>query len=153
MTRVNAGQVIEEGVNGCQPRVPSRHAVFAHAFQVVQEVAKGIGGQVFQTQGGRGLSMPATNKLQKKLQRIAVGHHGVTAEAALGHEVLLEEPTNNRCDLKLGHALSFWSTAERRSESESVGPPAPTTLLWREDKLRCRRWCCAPNTLRAVEAW
>src|SRR5512139_4030199 len=126
MTRVNAGQVIEEGMDGCQPGVSSRHTVFADALQVIQKATNGICGQVFQGQGRGGLLNSATDELQKELQRIPVGQHGMTTEATLGEQVLLEEPAKGRADVTFGHGYSFGSVVGQRSGTGTADPRAPT---------------------------
>ena len=94
MTRVNAGQVIEEGMNGSQPGVASRHTVFADPLQMIQEAANRRRQSGLPMSGRCRFSVPAADELQKELQGVPVGQHRMAAEAALGHQVLLEEAAN-----------------------------------------------------------
>src|ERR1039457_7617312 len=94
MTRVKAGQVMEKSMEGGQPGVSRRDAVFADTLQMFQEGANRVGAQVCQRQGGADFLMLAAHELQKELQSIPVSQHGMAAEAALSKQVLLEEPAN-----------------------------------------------------------
>src|ERR1019366_10879 len=140
-------------MEGGQPGVSRRDAVFADTLQMFQEGANRVGAQVCQRQGGADFLMLAAHELQKELQSIPVSQHGMAAEAALSKQVLLEEPANGYSDVSLGHELSFRAALALRSEHETARPHFPTALPWREDKLRCRSAWSVPDKWITPAAW
>ena len=85
------GNVLKEGMDGCQSVVPRGHRVVPLTFQMVQKAAHCIGLEFGQCQTGAGFTVTSGGKLQQEFPRITIGEHGMGAESPLRDEMLLEK--------------------------------------------------------------
>jgi hypothetical protein len=88
--------VSEERVDGPQPGVPRASAVFAGAFQVIEEKTDGGGIEVFDPKLGRAFVESFLGKLQKQAERIAISRYGVRTCLPLAKQVVGEEGLKKR---------------------------------------------------------
>ena len=102
------GDVLKEGMNGCQPVVPGRHCVVSFALQVIQKAAHCIGHEISQREAGAGFTVPSGGKLQQEFPRIAIGQHSMGAESAVCDQVLLEEVPQQSAKIKGCHRIWLW---------------------------------------------
>jgi hypothetical protein len=88
--------VPEERVDGSQPNVPRTSAVFASAFQVIEEETKEGSIKVFDAELGWAFAESFFGEFQQQAKRISVSRYGVWACLPLAKQTIGEESLKER---------------------------------------------------------
>ena len=85
------GDVLKEGMNGCQAIIPGRYCIVPFVLQIIQKAAHGIGSEFSQGEVGARFTVLPGGKLQQQFPSVAVGQHRMRAESPVCDQMLLEE--------------------------------------------------------------
>jgi len=80
--------VAEERVDGCQAHVPCASAVFASAFQLIEEETHEGSIEVFDAELGGTFVEPFVGELQKQAKAIAISRYGMGARLTLAKQTI-----------------------------------------------------------------
>ena len=88
--------VPEKRVDGSQPNIPRASAVFASAFQVIEEETNEGSIEVFDAELGGAFVEPFLGELQKQAKGIAISRYGMRARLPLTKQTIGEERLKKR---------------------------------------------------------
>jgi hypothetical protein len=87
---------LEEGVDGCQADIPRARAVFASAFQVIEEETDEGSIEVFDPELAGAFAELLFGELQKETKAIAISCDGVRARLSLAKQTIGKERLKKR---------------------------------------------------------
>jgi hypothetical protein len=88
--------VPEKRVDGSQPNIPRASAVFASAFQVIEEETHEGSIAVFDAELGGAFVEPFLGELQQEAETVPISRHGMGARLALTKQTICEKRLQER---------------------------------------------------------
>jgi hypothetical protein len=88
--------VPEKRVDGSQPNIPRARAVFAGAFQVIEEETNEGSIEVFEAEMGGAFVEPLLGELQQEAEAVPISRHGMGARLPLTKQTIGEERLQER---------------------------------------------------------
>lgn len=88
--------VPEKRVDGSQPNIPRARAVFAGAFQVIEEETNEGSIEVFDAEMGGTFVEPFLGELQQEAEAVPISRHGMGARLPLTKQTIGEESLQER---------------------------------------------------------
>src|SRR5207248_7786483 len=113
-------EVVEEGMDGRQARVPAPGAVAAGFLKVIEEVADEGRVQILEGQLRRGLPQSLLGESQEQAESVPVSRDGVRAGPTLPQETVGEEGLHQTGEVRVGaHGSISFGLSSRRAASSS----------------------------------